>query len=144
MGTNMEEFFLKMKASYGNALEEKDGFGEARFTDLNDWMEKKYDDLDCLETSLKDLYNKCCEALGVVPAAFNDKYPEYIANGKANLSLRLWQLGFTENAHIRGATSAYNVFKCMERDCLNGGNTLKYPIEILPFMAGGEPGHQLC
>ena len=56
------------------------------------------------------------------------------------MQLHLWQIGFTEASFIRGGTSAYNVFKCMEKDCHDGGSTQKYPIEICPFLGGGLPG----
>ena len=56
------------------------------------------------------------------------------------MKLHPWQLGFTEASFISGGTSAYNVFKCMGKDCHDGGATQKYPIEICPFLGGGLPG----
>ena len=142
--SNMQTLFVDMKGKYGGVLELKDSYGEQRFTDLNDWMSQSYlEHNKDLERSLKSLYNKCCAALGESPMKFDEVYPEYLTTGMAKLTLPVWQLGYTESLHIRGATSAYNVFKCMERDCLNGGNTQKYPIEILPFMGGGQPGQRV-
>ena len=67
-------------------------------------------------------------------------YPCYIASGGASLKLHLWQLGFTSDSYIRGSTTAYNVFKVMEKDMLDGGNTAKHPIEVVQFLGGKVPG----
>jgi hypothetical protein len=56
------------------------------------------------------------------------------------MKLHIWQLGFTAESFIRGCTAAYNVFKVMEKDLQDGGNTEKHPIEIVPFLGGGVPG----
>ena len=56
------------------------------------------------------------------------------------MKLHLWQLGFTSDSFIRGNTTAYNVFKVMEKDMLDGGNTAKHPIEVVPFLGGKVPG----
>ena len=44
--------------------------------------------------------------------------------------------GFTSDRIIRGSTVAYNVFNCMEKDMLDGGNTAKHPVEVVPFFRG--------
>ena len=41
---------------------------------------------------------------------------------------------------MRGSTVAYNVFQVMEKDMLDGGNTAKHPIEVVPFLGGKVPG----
>ena len=56
------------------------------------------------------------------------------------MKLHLWQLGYAESSFVRGATNAYNVFKCLEKDLIQGGQTEKYPIEVVPFMQGEQPG----
>ena len=52
------------------------------------------------------------------------------------MKLHLWQLGYAESSFVRGATNAYNVLKCLEKDLIQGGQTEKYPIEVVPFMHG--------
>ena len=126
-------------------LEEKDSSGDTRYTDFNDWMSQLYPSstegrLAELAMNLKDLYKRCCAALGVGESVLDTTYPASTTTGIGSMKLHLWQLGFTEASFIRGATSAYNVFKCMEKDCLDGGATQKYPIEICPFLGGGLPG----
>ena len=48
-------------------------------------------------------------------------------------------MGFASDSFIRGSTTAYNVFKAMEKDMLDGGNTAKHPIEVVPFLGGKVP-----
>lgn len=152
MGTPMETVYQKMKEQYTTLMDQKDSFGEAVYTDLNDWLgqtsNREFDPKEptpqeTFKLRLQDLYKRCCQALDVEESIMDVKYPDYITSGIGTMKLHLWQLGYTEHSHIRGATSAYNVFKCMEKDCLYGGNTKKYPIEILPFMQGGLPGQEV-
>ena len=49
-------------------------------------------------------------------------------------------MGFTSDSFIRGITVEYNVFKVMEKDMLDGGNTAKHPIEVVQLLGGKVPG----
>ena len=149
MGTDIGGLVTKLKTHYTSILEQKDAQGDAYYTDLNDWMAQEFpkdaaqtsvDKRRDLLVSMRDLYNKRCTIKGVQRPARDEHLPAYITSGCGTMQLYLWQLGYDAATHLRGATNAYNVFKCMEKDLRDGGMTSKYPIEICPFMLNLTPG----
>ena len=96
--------------------------------------------LEELSEQLQHFYKAACDVMGVPQECMCTVSPCYISSGAATLKLHLGQLGFTSDGFIRGNTTAYNVFKVMENDMPDGGNTAKHPIEVVPFLCGKGPG----
>ena len=148
MADDFERMALEIKTYYTEIIETKFDNGEQRYTDLNDWMSTVYpatvpEKLTELSQKLQDLYGKCCSVMDVVKESRCQVYPDY-PTGLTCVNLHLWQLGFSDDSFIRGATAAYNVFRCMEADILKGGMTSKYPIEIVPFLGAKGPGEAIA
>ena len=142
---DMQQILNDIKADCDAILQQRSVDGEVIYTDFNDYLMVLYPVNDIpkrleFENKLKDLYSKCCEVTGSVEESRCAVYPPYLTAGVGHLKLFLWQLGFTPDAFIRGSTAAYNVLRVMEKDVLNGGNTAKYPIEVVPFCNGDVPG----
>ena len=142
MAVDIDQIVTDTKTYYTELMEQKGRYtGEQLYTDLNDWLAQSYpvEDLGKLEMKLKDLYKRACDVNGVEAESRFGVYPEY-ATGVTSLKLHLWHLGFSAESFIRGSTAAYNVITVMEKNLRDGGNTERFPIEVVPFFTGKEPG----
>ena len=148
MAVDLDTVLLEIKTYYNEIMEAKFDNGEQKYTDLNDWMSTAYpatvpEKLTEFAQKLQDLYGKCCSVMDVVKESRCQVYPDYPTE-VTHMDLHLWQMGFSADSFIRGATAAYNVFRCMEADVQKGGMTSKYPIEIVPFLGTKGPGEAIA
>ena len=147
MSVDLDQMAVEIKKYYNDIMETKFENGEQKYTDLNDWLTTMFPDasehLADFSDHLKDLYGKCCSVMDVVKESRCEVYPNY-PTALTHVELHLWQLGFSADMFIRGATAAYNVFRNMEADIQKGGMTSKFPVEIVPFLGSKGPGEPIA
>ena len=137
----MEAMIVQAAQHCNGIMSRNSNHSEELYTDLNDWLGTVYptsaaEKPEELSDKLQHWYKATCDVLGVPQETRCTVYPCYISSSAATLNLHLWQLGFASESFIRGNTPAYNLFKVMEKDMLDGGNTAKHPIEVVPFLGG--------
>lgn len=126
------------------AINEEVSPGEQKYADVCQYLQDNYKTEDALlkfGNQLRDLYVCSQEAVGILHATAAcgldvlDMVPARPISGSPplRLQLRLWQMCFSEEASIKGASNLCDILDIIQRDIVttDGNNTAKYPLEVL-------------
>eukprot|EP00435_Cladocopium_sp_Y103_P031723 s1605_g8.t1 len=142
---NLQAVYDGIMQALKAAMDKKDANGQALYSDVCEWMSCSFP-TPGHRASWKDklvaLENQCCAVLELTETPhFERDFPSVELEQQCfdRRPHALWQLGFSETRHVKGAPPLHGVCANLQKFvCGFGNETGKYPIEILYEWEGNQ------